>query len=262
MHLHYEVAGAGPPVVFVHAGIADSRMWDEQVAAFSDAFRVVRYDIAGYGRSPLRGGPFSHWRDLVALLDELGIEQAALVGNSFGGRIALDVAIAAPERVSALVLVAPGLGGWDWSAEMRRFDELEDEALEAGDLDRAVELNLALWVDGPHRGPGAVDPATRARVGEMQRLALEIQLAADKADPPPGPEERPEVSPGDVRTPTLLIVGDEDVSDMYAIVDYLAQEIRNAQKVVMHEVAHLPSLERPKEFNQIVRDFLSEQLAH
>src|SRR6266508_3963747 len=135
MRLHYDDVGSGPAIVLVHAGIADSRMWDEQVAAFSDAFRVVRYDIAGYGRSPLRGGPFSHWRDLVALLDELGIEQAALVGNSFGGRIALDVAIAAPERVSALVLVAPGLGGWDWSAEMRRFDELEDEALEAGDLD-------------------------------------------------------------------------------------------------------------------------------
>src|ERR671936_3184279 len=114
MQLHYEVAGAGPPVVFVHAGIADSRMWDAQFASFADDFRVVRYDIAGFGRSPLRGGPFCHWRDLVALLDELRIEQAALVGNSFGGRIALDVAIAAPERVSALVLVAPGLGRWDW----------------------------------------------------------------------------------------------------------------------------------------------------
>ncbi len=260
MRLHYDDVGSGPAIVLVHAGIADSRMWDEQLAAFSDAFRVVRYDIAGYGRSPLGGGPFSHWRELVELLDELRIERAVLVGNSFGGRISLDVAVAAPGRVSALVLVAPGLGGWDWSQDVRRFGEQEDEALDAGDLDRAVELNLALWVDGPRRGPGAVDPAMRARVGEMQRLAFEIQLAADAQDPPPGPEARPEGSRSDIRAPTLLIVGDEDVTDMLAIVDDLEREIAGARKVVMHGAAHLPSLEQLEKFNRIVREFLSEVL--
>jgi pimeloyl-ACP methyl ester carboxylesterase len=236
-------------------------MWDAQVESFAREFRVVRYDVAGYGRSPLRGGPFSHWRDLVVLLDELRIDRAALVGNSFGGRIALDVAIGAPERVSALVLAAPGQAGWAWSEEVRRFAEEEDAALESGDLDRAVELNLALWVDGLRRGAGAVDPAVRARVGEMQRLAFEIQLAAEKQEPTPGPEERPEGAPADVRAPTLLIVGDEDVPDMQAIAHHLAELIPGARMVVMHGVAHLPSLERPDQFNPIVREFLSAQLA-
>jgi len=125
---------------------------------------------------------------------------------------------------------------------------------------RAVELNLALWVDGPRRGPGAVDPAMRARVGEMQRLAFEIQLAADAQDPPPGPEARPEGSRSDIRAPTLLIVGDEDVTDMLAIVYDLEREIAGARKVVMHGAAHLPSLEQLEKFNRIVREFLSEVL--
>src|SRR5438067_4373907 len=142
MRVHHEVAGSGPPVVLIHEGIADSRMWNRQLAAYADAFRVVRYDIAGYGRSPLLGGTYSHSRDLLELLDELDIEQAALVGVSLGGRIALDAALAAPERVSALVLVAPGLPDWEWSEQVRRFGAQEDAALEAGDLAGAVELNL------------------------------------------------------------------------------------------------------------------------
>jgi pimeloyl-ACP methyl ester carboxylesterase len=261
MHLHYEVAGSGPAVVLIHEGIADSRMWDRQFATYTDAFRVVRYDIAGYGRSPLRSGPYSHARDLTELLDELGIEQAALVGASLGGRIALDAALAAPGRVSALVLVGSGLAGWDWSEEVQRFGEAEDAALEAGDLDTAVELNLRLWVDGPARGPDAVDAAVRRFVGDMQRLAFENLLAAYEQDPPPGPEERPEGVPADARAPTLVIVGDEDVPDIVAISELLEREIPGARRAIMRGVAHVPSLERPDEFDRLVLDFLRETLA-
>src|SRR5439155_2612185 len=121
MELYHDEAGDGPAVVLIHEGIADCRMWDRQVATFADGLRVVRYDVAGYGRSPLGGGAYSHSRDLLALLDELGIERAALVGVSLGGRIALDTALAAPERVWALVLVGSGLAGWEWSEEIRGF---------------------------------------------------------------------------------------------------------------------------------------------
>ena len=260
MHLHHEVAGTGPAVVLIHEGIADSRMWDRQFATYADAFRVVRYDIAGYGRSPLRSGPYSHSRDLLELLDELEIERAALVGVSLGGRIALDVSLAAPERVSALVLVGSGLAGWDWSEEVRAFGEAEDAALEAGDLDTAVELNLRLWVDGPARGPDVVDAAVRRFVGDMQRLAFENLLAAYEQDPPPGPEERPDGAPADVRAPTLVLVGDEDVPDIVAISELLEREIPGARRVVMRGVAHVPSLERPDEFDRLVLDFLRETL--
>ena len=260
MRVHHEVAGSGPPVVLIHEGIADSRMWNRQLAAYADAFRVVRYDIAGYGRSPRLGGTYSHSRDLLELLDELDIEQAALVGVSLGGRIALDAALAAPERVSALVLVAPGLPDWEWSEQVRRFGAEEDAALEAGALAGAVELNLRLWVDGPGRGPDAVDPAVRAFVGAMQRLAFENLRAAYEQDPPPGPEVRPEGTPAVVRAPTLLIVGDEDVPDMIRISQQLEREIPGARRVVMHGVAHVPSLERPDEFDRLVLEFLHETL--
>jgi pimeloyl-ACP methyl ester carboxylesterase len=260
MPLYHEVAGTGPAVVLVHEGIADSRMWDRQFARWPGSFRVVRYDIAGFGRSPLRGGPFSHSRDLLELLDQLAIEKAALVGGSLGGRIALDTALAAPERVVALVLVAPGLPGWEWSEHVREFGEAEEAALEAGDMDSAVELNLRLWVDGPRRGPDAVDPAVRAFVGRMQRLAFENLEAAYAQDPPPGPEERPDGVPADVRAPTLLVVGDEDVPDMLAISERLERELPDARRVVMQGVAHVPSLERPDEFERIVLGFLRETL--
>lgn len=261
MHLYYEVAGSGPAVVLIHAGIADSGMWDRQMATFADSFRVVRYDLAGYGRSPRPGGTYSHSRDLLDLLDELEIERAALVGNSYGGRIALDTALAAPDRVLALVLVDAGLSDWEWSEEVRRFGEEEDAALEAGDLDTAVELNLRLWVDGPARGPEAVDPAVRRFIGDMQRLAFKSLLAAYEQDPPPGPEERPEGVPADVRAPTLVIVGDEDVPDIVAISELLEREIPGARRVVMRGVAHVPSLERPDEFDRLVLDFLRETVA-
>ena len=260
MALYHEEAGAGPAVVLIHEGIADSRMWDRQMRTYAEWFRVVRYDVAGFGRSPLGGGPYSHWRDLVGLLDELGIDRPALVGVSLGGRIALDVALAAPDRVAALVLVAPGLPGWEWSEQVRDFGAAEEAALEAGDLETAVELNLRLWVDGPRRGPDAVDPAMRAFVGEMQRLAFQNDLAAYAQDPPPGPERRPDGVPADVRAPTLLLVGDEDVPDMLAISEHLEREIPGARRIVLHGVAHVPSLERPDEFDRLVLDFLHSAL--
>ena len=109
MDLYAEVAGGGSTVVLVHAGICDSRMWDPQWDVFPAAHRTVRYDLRGFGRSPLLPQPYSHGRDLIALLEHRRIEQAALVGASLGGRVALEVAVAHPEVVDALVLADAAL---------------------------------------------------------------------------------------------------------------------------------------------------------
>ncbi|HSC51120.1 MAG TPA: alpha/beta hydrolase, partial [Gaiellaceae bacterium] len=111
MALHSEVAGEGPAVALLHEGICDSRMWDDQWEAWSRSFRLLRLDFRGFGRSPLGSEPYSHARDVLGVLEQHGIERAALVGVSLGGRVALEVALARPELVSALVLVAPGLPG-------------------------------------------------------------------------------------------------------------------------------------------------------
>ena len=175
-HRWSQVAGRGPAVVLLHAGIADSRMWDPQFEALARDHRVLRIDLAGYGRSPLEPGPLCHAEDVARAMDRHNTPSATLVGASFGGAVALDLALGRLERVDALVLVDAPLGGTDWSPELRAVWEREEQALEAGDLDSAVEDVVGFWVDGPQRPAGSAPADVRALVALMQRRAFELQL--------------------------------------------------------------------------------------
>ena len=255
--LHYEVAGEGPPVVLIHEGIADSRMWEPQWTTFPPSHRTVRYDMRGFGETPISPGSFSHARDLVGLLDRLELGPAALVGVSLGGRVALEVAVARPDLVSALVLVGAGFPGHDWTEETQAGWAEEGAAIDAGDLDAAVEVNLRMWVDGPGRKPADVDAAVREQVGAMQRRAFELQL-------PVGDEAEEELLVPDlvqrvseIDVPTLIVVGEEDRPDMHSIADRLAASISHAHRATIPATAHVPSLERPADFDQLVLEFLS-----
>jgi 3-oxoadipate enol-lactonase len=256
MTLHVETAGRGGPVLLLHAGVCDSRMWDPQWDTVAAAHHAVRYDLRGFGRSPLPPAPFSHARDLLELLDRLGIGRAALVAASFSGRVALEVALVRPELVDALVLVDATLPDHDWSQEVRAFMAEEDDAFERGDLDAAVEANLRMWVDGRGRDAGLVDPAVRERVRQMQRQAFQLQLAAgEEAD------EQPLVTDvgerlGEVAAPSLIVVGEHDVADVHAIAVRLASQLSDARGVVVPGAAHLPSMERPGQFNDLLLGFL------
>jgi len=255
VELHHEARGDGPTVVLVHCALCDGRQWERQMETFSRDFRVVRFDIPGSGRAPFPRGEFSFADDVLALLDELGAEQAAMVGNSMGGRIALDVTLAAPERIWALALVGAGHPGVARPHEIAAYGEQEEALLRAGDVDGAVELNLRFWLDGPRRGPEAVGPAIRAAVAGMQRLAFRNYLALEEE---PGPERRPEGSPSDVRCPALVVVGDEDQPYIVASADRYAAEIPGARSETIAGAAHVPSLERPDEFDRIVLELLHE----
>jgi 3-oxoadipate enol-lactonase len=220
-------------------------MWDRQVAVFTPNFTVVRCDLRGFGDSPLPAGPLSFSRDLRELLDELAIDRCALVGSSFGGRVALDFAVAHAERVTKLVLVAAALRDFDWSPQMRSYFAAEDEALERGDIDGAIELNLEMWVQ----------PHLHDFIRPMQRRAFEVQLA--------GPDEgeaalEPAASTrlGDLRMPTLVLVGDRDVRDFQELAERFAREIPSARLEVIEGAGHLPSLERPDEFDRLLAEFL------
>jgi 3-oxoadipate enol-lactonase len=252
----YEVHGAGPALTLIHEGIADRRMWRETLPALMGDFTVVTYDQRGFGDSSLPSGPATYVDDLRALLDHVGVDRTRLVGASLGGRVALELALLQPERVDGLVLAAAGLADWDWSDEVKRFGEEEEEAYESGDLDRAVELNLKLWVDGPRRDSDAVDPAMRAFVGEMQRRAFEIPVPDPPPTAPPPLEPPARERLGDIAIPTLVVVGDEDVEDIKQIADVLAERIPGARKVTLPDTAHMIPLERPQEFNRVLLDFL------
>jgi 3-oxoadipate enol-lactonase len=258
VELYAEVAGEGPEIALVHEGICDSRMWEPQWASYTSSYRVLRCDLRGFGRSPLEPERFSNARDLIDVLERHGFQSVALVGVSLGGRVVLEVALARPDLVRALVLVAPGLPGHAWSDEVQAGWQEEEAALEAGDLDGAVEINLRMWVDGPRRRPEDVDPSVRERVAEMQRRAFELQL-------PVGEEAEEELLVpdlakrlGEIRVPTLVLVGEEDVPDMHEIAHRLEREIAGARLATIADAAHVPSLELPREFDELVLGFLEE----
>ena len=254
MTIAYEEHGDGPAVLLVHVGIADRRMWRGQVPVLARDRRVVAVDLRGFGETPHASGPFSHVDDLREVLDELGIERATVVGGSFGAKVALDFAVTHPERMERLVLCPPVVPGWEWSERVRSGWQEDDEALEAGDLDRATEVNVELWVDGPNRGPDAVDPEVRDLVRTMQRHAFELP----EPEPPPEPAPDPAVRLADVRMPTLVVVGDQDVEDFQAMADAAAAEITDARKVVIEGAAHVVALEKPQEFNAVLLAFLED----
>ena len=256
MALHHEVAGEGPAVVFVHAGICDSGMWDHQWQSLASGRRLLRYDMRGYGRSPLPPEPYSSARDLLDVMDAAGIERAALVAVSLGGRVALEVALVEPTRVSGLVVVGSGLPGHDWSPEAREFFTAEDLALERGDLDAAAELNVCFWVVGPHRSPEQVDASVRDRVHEMQKHAFELQLPTWEQA-----EERP-VAPdladrlAEIEQPTLVLVGADDQPDIHAIADQLVRTLPNVGFESIPDAGHVPNMEQPAQFDRLVGAFL------
>jgi 3-oxoadipate enol-lactonase len=172
--------GSGPTVVLLHSGVCDRRMWRPQREILRRSHRVIAPDLRGFGDTPLPPERFGHADDLVELLDHCGVDRAALVGSSMGGRVALEMAATHPDRMAALVLLCAGHRDLPDTAASEAFEAEEGRLLEVGDVDGAVELNVATWL-----GPSA-DDDTRELVREMQRRAFEVQLAADELDP--GPE--------------------------------------------------------------------------
>lgn len=244
-------------VLLLHAGIADSRMWQPQVEVLEAAgCRVIAPDLRGFGERLLEPAPFSYLRDAEELLDG----SAAVVGCSLGGRVALELALHRPDLVERLVVIAPGLPGWEWSDETRAGWAAEEEAYESGDLETAAEASVRMWVDGPSRSREDVDPAMRAAVAGMVLRSYEMQHGAWEA----GADEEEVLDPpisgrlDEIRCPTLVLVGEHDVADMRGIAAHVADTIDGARLVTVADAAHLPSLERPDQVNPLLLGFLAE----
>jgi pimeloyl-ACP methyl ester carboxylesterase len=255
----FDDRGSGSPVVLVHGGVADRRMWDPQLPALANEHRVIRYDARGFGESLPPLGAWSQHTDLLGLLDELLIARTHLVGASMGAGIAVEAALARPSTIDSLILAAPGgalLG--ESPAELRPVWAAEVDALDRGDVAGAVEVNLRAWVDGPDREAGTVDPAMRAFVGRMQREAFELpewdqeQTPEHELSPPAVARLR------ELACPVLVVVGDADQPSIRATAERIAAEAPGARLVVWPGVAHMLTLERPDEFAYLVLAFLAE----
>ncbi|HUL06101.1 MAG TPA: alpha/beta fold hydrolase [Candidatus Acidoferrum sp.] len=255
VNLFYRSAGNGPTLLLLHAGICDSRMWDDQIGEFGRTHRVIAPDFRGFGQTKMVAGPFAHRHDLRALMDDLGIDRAILVGGSMSGKTTLDFALDNPGRVEALILVASALTGYQFTdAGTRAAWAAGDAALEAGRQDEAAQIEMKTWLAGPRRSLDQIDRSLRQRVRDMliQSYATPPDLGDDQPLDPPAIGRLQEV-----RAPTLIIVGDEDQPDIPAIGDLLESGIAGARKIVMRGAAHLPSMEQPAAFNRIVRDFVA-----
>jgi pimeloyl-ACP methyl ester carboxylesterase len=247
------MAGEGEPLVLVHAGIADRRMWDDQFAELAEHSRVLRYDRRGFGKTPMVAGDFSHHADLAELLRALGIERARFVGCSQGGKTVIDFALEHPEAVVALVLVSSALSGFAFHGEEPAQFAAIEEAASRGDVDGVNELELQVWVDGPREPPGRVSPKIRELVREMNRIALSApEIGVERPLEPPASERLAEI-----RAPALVITGDLDTFKTLAAASHLGNHIPGAQELVMRGTAHLPNMERPADFNQAVLAWLS-----
>jgi len=228
-------------VLFLHAGGMDGRMWRPLAERIEDRYWVIVPDLRGHGTTPLPPGPFSNVDDVLGVLDDLEIERTAVVGASFGGNVALQLATAAPERVNALVLMASSLDIDDWSPEIEEFRAKEDALVEAGDIDGAVELGVRTWVR---------DRATEELVAEMSRRAFELQAGVDAAE-----RKRP-IDLAAISAPTLAISGGLDFADFARIADRIAADVPGAQRDEVADAGHLVALERPDETGELLVAFL------
>jgi pimeloyl-ACP methyl ester carboxylesterase len=250
--LYYEVAGQGHPLVLTHEGIGDSRMYDDQMGAFTQHFHTIRYDMRGFGQSSVPTAPFSLSEDLYALLRLLGVERAHVLGMSIGGGASIDFALMHPDMVSALVLAGSALGGFDFAGDPS--EEQFEAAARAQDFARLTDLAEQVWVVGQGRTADEVSPAVRERVREM--MAHNFSLGTDEGLAQP--LDPPAIGRlGEIHVPTLVIVGDRDIPDEQRVADALAAGISGARKVVMRDTAHVPNMEQPAEFNRLVLDFLA-----
>jgi pimeloyl-ACP methyl ester carboxylesterase len=264
---YYEDVGTGEPVVLLHAAVADSRQWDTQVPALAQRYRVIRYDMQGFGQTPAASSPPTRADELLALMDGLSIPRAHLVGVSNGGSAALDFAVENPDRVGALVLVAPGLSGLrlaDIGGDEAIFEfdaaqeQREEAAVAAGDFAAATEVSLQTWLAGYGRQLTDLSPTVVEPVRKITEHTLRRGV---------GRAPTPSSSPGaarrldSVRAPTLFIIGEYDLPNVRAMTNFAAGGIAGARVVELANAAHWLNVEHPAEFNQLVLDFLASATA-
>jgi pimeloyl-ACP methyl ester carboxylesterase len=256
-HLAYVDAGSGPPVVLLHGGGLDHRMWDDQVAALAPEFRVLAVDARGHGWSSTPTAPFRHCADLAVLLERLDLGPAALVGLSMGASSALDTAVEHPELVRAVVVVGAGAGNPTFRDPfvLGIFAELQ-RAAAARDAQAWLEAYLRLGA-GPHRGLDEVGPGVNERCREMLQLTLTTHIGSAEPVLPTWPTGTVDLLP-DLAAPVLAITGELDSPDHNAMAEHLVRTVPNGRLATVAGTAHYPNMERPSEFDAILLEFLRE----
>jgi 3-oxoadipate enol-lactonase len=250
-HLYYEQAGSGHPLVLIHGFTLNTQMWEDQFAVFARHYRVIRYDMRGFGRSALPTEElFTAVDDLRALLDALGVSCTFVLGLSRGGSVAIDFALAHPERTCALVLVDPALGGWPWSEAFSQSMRELEIAARTQDVDKARQS----WLAHPFFQPVLERPELAERLAQIvaNYSGWSWLHASSERD-----ADLPEVRPLEqISVPTLLVVGERDIDEFQAIANHIASAIPHLTKLILPGVGHMANMEAPEAFNEAVLHFL------
>lgn len=253
--LFYSVKGEGEALVFIHGNFNDSRVWDYQIDSFTDHYKVIWYDQRGYGKSDAPIATFSHFGDLKALLDSLGIKKVSMIGSSSGGSIAVDFALRYPAFVKAMVLVSPAINGYRYPIRLMVEAMKNIFLLKSKGHKVAIEkfIHNPFW---EYFFPPQNKQEAREKVLEMVRTqrnfySWDFKLAIS---------EKPYASKRlkEVKVPTLIVLSDMDAVFNIKVGEYIHKGIKNSKKVIISGCRHLPFIEKPSEFNEKVLDFLKE----
>lgn len=258
--LYYEITGPedGETVLLSHAAFLSSGMWDAQWHELADDYRLIRYDMMGFGQSDPVTGPRCRRADLSALLQYLHVQSAHLVGCSMGGEIILDLALEHPGLARSLTIVNGTPSGFVPQGEPPQYLFEMFGAMQAQDVERASELALRIWVDGPERTPEQVDRAVRNHASAMNRVPVTQNTFATADMQPANPLDPSAITRlGQVMVPTLIVKGMLDHAETLRALDLIAAGIADAQVVEIAQGAHVPNMEQPAQFNQQLRSFLA-----
>ena len=254
MDFHIIDEGMGPAILFIHAGVADSRMWDDQIPLVN--YRTIAYDQRGFGQSAFVAEPYTDRGDAIAVLDQVGIEKATIVGCSIGAGTAMQLAIEDPERVDKLVLVGAYPSGWippdGW--EESELEAEAEKASEAGDLDRILEIDYLMWVVGYGREEVEIPPAHKELFLEMDRTP--VQTESERMEHIRHRDYQLNDRLDEIEAPTLVISGAHDEKLSVDASHYLAERLSDRRAVIIPGAAHLPSMEQPEAFNTALIEFL------
>jgi pimeloyl-ACP methyl ester carboxylesterase len=232
-------------------------MWESQWDAFTRHYRVIRFDMRGFGKSDLAQGPVCRRQDLYTVLTQLSVKRAHLVGCSLGGETILDLALDHPEMAASLIVISATPSGFTLQGEPPALLMEMFAAMQQGDMSRASELQIRVSLDGPFRQPEQVDPAVRQRAAAMNLIAMKNGTAAIADMQPLNPLDPPAVSRlKSIRIPALIIAGALDHPELLRAADVMASEVPGAKKLIISDTAHIPNMEKPHEFNQAVLEFL------
>ncbi len=254
-HLNVAIEGDGPPILLVHAGIADLRAWDDLVPFLVAAgYRVIRYDGRGFGASTTDDIEFSARADLRAVLDSAGVDRAILVGNSYGAMVCLDTIIESPGRAAACVWVGGSIGGFkaDPTPEESAVFVRAEEAEAAHDLEALLEFEVEIWVDGIGQPTTRVPAAIRDAVREMDRPLLDPDRITGRPIPLDGMANG---RLGEIAIPVLAVVGALDTSATLLAAERLEEAVSVARRVVLPDVAHMVGMEAPERLATLIVDF-------